>query len=702
MKRNLLFEIGSEEIPAGYIRPALDQMKSALAARLSEHGLVSNRIDAVGTPRRLAIFASGVPETQPEKVEEVTGPPARVAFDSDGKPAKAGRGFAEKLGVSVENLRVKSLPKGDYVVVEIRTPGAPAVQLLPQILKSVAESVRFPKSMYWTSTRFTFARPIRSLLALFGEEILPVEINGVSAGRTSAGHPFMSGQRVSISSADLDAYLKSLRDVFVIADHEERKRIIREQLEKLISYRGGKFEEEDLLEEVTFLVEFPNALEGGFNERYLDLPPQIIVAAMKGHQRYFPIRDSSGRLFNKFLVVTNRGAEQADVVRGGNERVLQARLEDARFYWEEDREKPLHTRIQKMSGVQFLKNLGDNLQRSERIRDISGWLADNVFRCGPQDREDALRGAMLSKCDLVTGTVLEFPALQGTMGRLYALADGETPGAAAAIEEHYLPRSAEGALPATIPGSIVSVADKLDVITACFAVGLIPTGSQDPYALRRCALGILRIIELAGVDFRPGDAARVAVGLLPRKTDNPDDVVSKVVEFMADRASQMATDRGYRHDFIQAVLACGFAGMSIPDYWRRLDAMNAMTRQAWWGALVEVVERTYKIYRSVGDVPAVAEESLMQQAEEKTLFSRLCAISEGIEAASAKGEYMAAANEYLALAEPVHDFFDKVFVNVEDQKVRLNRLALMRQVHELFARNIAELALVQAPSPKND
>ena len=719
---DLLLEIGTEEIPAAYIEPALEQLAGALERLLAENRLAAESVRATGTPRRLTVAASGVPEQQAPVREEIVGPPAGAAFKEDGSPGKAASGFARAQGVPVESLTIKDTPKGPYVAAVVEHEGAPALQLLPGLLQQAVSSLSFPKSMVWPlrtpddgppSTcapegAFRFARPIRRVVALFGCEVVPVEIAGVRAGRTTYGHPFLAPDPIELRDASFDVYGEALKEAYVLMDLKARRETIRSEINLMLSRHGSSLHEEALLDEVTNLVEYPHAVEGGFDEGLLGLPDCVLVAAMKEHQRYFPVRDGEGRLLARFICVSNRSAAQEDAVREGNERVLRARLEDARFFWEEDRRTALAQRVPLLKDVVYLGGLGNNLQRSERLGELSTRIA-HMMGLTEQQIEHVRRTARLCKADLLTGVVGEFPSLQGVVGRELALKDGEPPEVADAIAEHYRPTGADDELPSGPVSIALALADKLDVMAGCFALGLLPSGSQDPYALRRNALGILLILEKKQLDLHLHELVRAAAEVLARQAPSLSAAelevpVDELLEFFRDRLYHAGVDRGFAHDLVRATLAVGFnrgvpeveLNYNVRNFWKRLAALSECAGREWWPALVELVDRTFRIQRDL-DVPLEVREQLLQEQDEKELWELYKANRGAIVGQFENEQYSEAAQRYCsALARKVHVFFDNVFVNVEDEALQRNRKSLCGEIYYLFADRFADLYLIEA------
>ena len=700
--QNLLFEIGTEELPAGYIRPALKQMESALTSKLQEIKLVFNKISTAGTPRRLTIFVDGIAETQENVEEEVLGPSCKIAFDDNNNPSNAGKGFAKSQGVNIEDLKVKETKKGKYCYVIKKQEGEKAKTLLPDILKWLIKSIDFPKRMVWNDRDVSFARPIRSFTALFGSEIINFQLNGVKSGNTIKGNPYISseetygtGKTVELKKADFTIYKQALLKENVIVDFSERKASLKEKSLAILNKYNAGFDDEELLDELTNLVEFPTAIECQFEESFLDLPDEVIIAAMKGHQKFCPVIDQNGKLHATFVSVLNKAEKGAENVRDGNERVLRARLADASFFLEEDKKVPLYNRVEDLKGMTFHGKLGNYLERTNRIVDLSAFIAEKIGGT-PDLINDAKRAAYLCKADLITSMVGELPELQGIMGREYAINSGEPKNIAHAIEEHYLPRFANDKLPETEIGAVVSLADKFDMVSGCFAIGLIPSGSQDPFALRRSVQGIIRIIEKMQLKISIDDIVRHALTLFPEQ--GQDDVDSKfppvnqISGFIKDRLKQTFTDRGFRYDLINAAIATDFSDIcTLSD---RLQNVSEISEEDFWSDLVTLVERTFNISKNLLNETEI-NETIMVEPEEKDLWKTLCENEQEINLLIKNKDYQKASITYQkAFSKPVHTFFEKVFVNVDDEDIRNNRLSLLKKINRLYSSNIADLSKV--------
>lgn len=688
---NLLLEIGTEELPSSYIAPALSHLCAALRDMLAESRLGAVDVASAATPRRLVAFAKGVAHRQDDLETEVVGPPKHIAFAQDGTPTKQGLGFARSQGVDVAQVYFKETPKGAYCAAKKRIEGRPAAKILAEGLPQLIAGLPFPKSMHWLAGAVRFARPIRNLVALLDTEVIPFELAGVQTGRDTHGHPFLCPGRIELACADFDAYVQALREHNVIVQIPERKRLIREALQARLAPHGAALTDEALLEDVVHLVECPAVLEGRFDERYLQLPPQVVVEAMREHQKYFAVYNAKGALENRFLAVINRTDAQVDSIRTGNERVLDARLADAEFFWREDTRTRLEAKVEKLRDVLFQDRLGSYLARTERLEALVQYLGRELA-APARDVDTARRAARLAKADLVALMVGEFPKLQGTMGKLYALHDGEPPEAAEAIAEHYLPRHANDRLPQTLAGTLVSLADRFDALTGLFSIGLAPTGSQDPYALRRQAQGLVRILRSEGLSLSLTDAIDAAQSRMPTATGQCEKHTDSILQFLRDRIYQMALDEGRRYDVVNAVLASGFD--DVRDAFARLEAVTALSAKPQWPALVTVVERTYNLGKNCPPDTNV-DPALFEQDDERHLWERFERHGPSIASLIESAEYGPAAIAYHdAFAQAVHEFFDRVFVNVDKEALRKNRLAMLRDINSLFSDSIADLSQI--------
>ncbi|MEW6424347.1 MAG: glycine--tRNA ligase subunit beta [Bacillota bacterium] len=694
MTRDFLFEIGVEEMPARFLAPALEQLKELAAQKLGEHRLEFVEIFTCGTPRRLVLFVKGIAATQRPVLREVKGPAAKVAFDEHKKPTRAAVGFAKSQGVDVAELVVKPVGPVEYVFAVIREKGKPAPEVLTEICPSFITELHFPRFMRWGEGDLRFARPIRWLLALFGDQVIPVTVAGVAAGRVTYGHRFLSGDR-SLHGACLTVenpadYFQKMRGNFVLVDPAERRAAIREQLARLAAQEGGKVQEdEELLEEVVNLVEYPTALTGSFDESFLNLPPEVLITSMREHQRYFPVFGPAGRLLPRFIAVSN--TTDGAIIRRGYERVLRARLTDAAFFWEEDLKTPLAQRVGALKKIVWQESLGTLYDKVERVASLASLL---VRRLGAEEEQQAVvfRAARLAKADLTTSMVYEFPELQGIMGREYASRQGEGQAVAQAIFEHYLPRFSGDRLPETLPGVVLSIADKMDTLVGCFALGIQPTGSQDPYALRRLALGICHIILEHGLVLSLRElVAEAYAGYRGRaKLELPEERVSTDLEdFFAQRLRGLFAERGLPYDVSEAALAAGMD--DLYGVWQRAGALADFRRDspAAFDRLLTAFSRANNL--SKRHRALTVDASLFLHPAEENLYRELLEICARVQKCLEERDYRGALAEMTALAAPVDNFFDGVMVMVEDERLRNNRLGLLKNVVNLIL-SVADLS----------
>ena len=697
----LLFEIGTEEIPAKFMPGILKQLKELAAAKMQELRIPFEDITVYGTPRRMAFIAGGVAETQADVVVEAKGPSVKIAYVS-GAPSKAAQGFARGQGVDVKDLVVRD----NYVYAVKHLAGQPVVELLPGLLMDILTSLSFPKTMRWADYEFRFVRPIRWMVALFGDQIIPVEICGVKSGKFSMGHRFMqqslkaaaesqgllsaalskvgnkvysalAGVKGAVEIPSAGDYKKVMYDNFVMVDQDERRALILQQIKDLAAQNGGEAEiNEDLLEEVNYLVEWPTALCGKFEEKFLSLPKECIITPMREHQRYFPVLDEDGNLLNKFITVRNGGSEHLDIVTHGNERVLRARLSDAEFFFNEDRATKLEDRLEKLKTVSFQEGLGNMYDKSERLVKMAEMLRFAINT--PVDEEELRRCALLCKTDLVTGMVIEFTELQGVMGREYALLDGEKPEVATGIFEHYLPRFAGDALPATTIGRIVGIGDKLHNICATFSRGLAPTGSQDPYALRRQALGVINILLDANYHISLAKIIAGTLYLLDIKPEETGKLVPQIMEFFKQRLRNLLMDQGIRYDVIDAVFA-DKRNDDMVDLAVRCKALAAYVEAGNAEPLVQVSVRVSNLCKKIEKEVAISGALFKDESENK-LHEVVAAVSKEIIPEIVLYDYAAVLKAGEKVIEPVNTFFDNVMVMDEDENVKNNRLAMLEEV----------------------
>ncbi len=690
MTRALLVEVGTEELPAGFLDQALPELREAAVAQLKELRIECGDVRVYGTPRRLALVVEGLPERQADLVREVKGPSRAVAFDESGQPTKAAQGFARSQGVAVDDLLVRETEQGAYVFAVLREAGRPVPEVLVEWLPRLVTGLHFPKAMRWGTGDLRFARPIRWLVALLDGEVLPVELDGVRADRVTRGHRFLAPAPIALQGAA--DYVERLREAYVLVDPGERRQAVLDQVRQAAAAEGARaLEDPDLVAEVANLVEYPAAVVGGFNPDYLQLPREVLITPMREHQRYFPLVDEAGRLLPKFIAVSNGPRTDMGLVRSGNEKVLAARLADARFFYEEDRRQPLDAYVPRLKDVVFQEQLGSIYEKMERVRALTEWLAGAVG-AGEETRRTAVRAAELAKADLVTQMVYEFPELQGIMGREYALLSGEGDGVAQAIFEHYLPRHAGDELPATLAGSLVSVADKLDTIVGCFGAGLIPTGSQDPYGLRRQALGVARIAAGLPRGFDLAQAlARAKEGYGTRLEAETEGLVGRIMEFFQQRLRGLMQEEGLRHDIVEAVLRSGFADVAAA--FQRARALARFSATGEFDSLITAYQRAANL-AAKGDTDAVDAAALLHPAEQ-ALYAAVEAAAAAVDACLVDGRFEEALTALAALRPHVDRLFEEVLVMAPEPEVRRNRLALLRRMTALCHR-VADLGAIVA------
>lgn len=674
MSKTLLLEIGTEEVPAHVMPGILSQLKENAAKTFEELRIEYKNIKTLGTPRRSALLVEGLAEQQADLSKENRGPAVNIAFDADGNPTKAAQGFARGQGVKPEEL----VTKDGYVYAMVHEKGGQTVDLLGDTLKGLVDGLNFPNNMHWADLDYKFIRPLRWLVALYGQDVIDFEVANVKSGRTSRGHRFLSEGDFEIANAD--DYVEACRKASIIVDQNERCEMIRQQIAEVAAANGGQAEvNEDLLEEVLYLVEYPTALCGKFDEKYLALPAEAVITPMRDHQRYFPVL-KDGKLLPLFITIRNGGKEHLETVQHGNERVLRARLEDAQFFFDEDRKKTLEQHGEKLKTVVFQDGLGTIYDKALRLEVLAGYIADAIG-ANEQDKKDAVRAAKLAKADLVTGMVTEFTELQGVMGREYALLDGETKAVAQAIDEHYMPRFAGDSQPASVAGRIVSLADKIDTIVGTFSRGLIPTGSQDPFALRRQALGIVNMLKEAQYHISLSQLVAKSMELLKiADAGQQAKLQNDVADFMKLRLKNVLADAGIRYDVVDAVF------VTVDDIYGvflRAQAVNEAVKQD-MEKTIQAFVRTGNIARKAEDVQAAVETGLLAEQVEKDLYKAYEAAASKVEKEVAAQDYAGAIATLSQLAAPIDAFFDGVMVMDKDEKIKNNRLGLLKLVDNLI------------------
>jgi glycyl-tRNA synthetase beta chain len=689
MERDYLLEIGCEEIPAGFVGPALWFGGQQFAEVLKKARLSFDRVDIYGTPRRLTYVVRKLKDRQEASEEKVLGPPKSVAYDKEGKPTKAALGFAKAQGVDLSALQVFPTDRGEYLGI-VRTQAArPVAEVLPDLVSTWIPTIPFKKSMRWADLDVRFARPVHWIVSLYGEEVIPFFFGNIAAGRTTFGHRFLSPGAIPLSSpAD---YFDRLAAADVFVDLEARKGKIRAGIREVEAKIGRKWvEDEPLVETVANLVEYPVVMDGRFEEKYLALPREILITSMRVNQKYFVFEDDRGNLYPGFAFVSNMRVPDNRVVIAGNERVIRARLSDAEFYYGDDLKMPLIERAQALKNVLFQADLGMYWEKVERMSEIAGYVASIGF---PAKEKDCRRAAILTKADLTTGVIKEFPELQGVMGRHYALKTGETEEIAQAVFEHYLPKGQSDDLPATDVGAAAAIADKIDMVCGCFGVGLIPTGTADPYGLRRHTLGILSILESRNLRVPIEGLVDRSLATLSSKLTSPaPEVKRKVMEFIVGRLFNLWTSQGIPGDLAEAVVSAGLTDMA--DLRAKLTALVAFRSDAAFEPLAEVFKRAINITKAY-DGPLDVSEALFEHDEERALYRAAKEVSGRVASAAGDGRYAEAFREMARLQPLVSAFFEKVLVMAKDEKVKNNRLALLKGLSNLFAK-VADFSRISA------
>ncbi|MDJ0701067.1 MAG: glycine--tRNA ligase subunit beta [Woeseiaceae bacterium] len=688
MSADFLIEVGTEEMPPKALRSLMEAFAANLGSAVDEARLGHGDVHAYASPRRLAVLIEDLADAQADRTVVQKGPPVHVAFDDDGKPKPAATAFAKKCGVDVDALGRDRTDKGEWLVHESVEKGASAASLLPELIERALAALPIPRRMRWGASDAEFVRPVHWIVMLHGTRVIDAPVMGIAAGNLSRGHRFHTDKPVKIGKpAD---YLHALESKgYVIADFERRRHMVRDGVDEAARHAGGHVVDgESLYDEVTALVEWPVPMTGRFDETFLELPREVVVSTLTGHQRYFPVADDDGELLPRFITVANLESSDPDQVRDGNERVIRPRLADAAFFWDSDRRTPLSARDESLRDVVYQQGLGSLHDKSVRVAALAGMIAAAL------GQEDATvrRAAAMAKCDLVTGMVGEFPELQGTMGRYYALSDGEPAAVADAIGEHYAPRFAGDALPASDAGRILAVADKLDTLAGVFSLGKKPSGNRDPFGLRRAALGVVRILVECEIDLELRTLINEAVALQPKGKLEVSDVASDLHTFITERLRRYFLDRDAElsTETFEAVRAREPA--SLVDFELRLHAVQAFLGLDQAASLASANKRIANILRQakVDDAGAVRPRALVDDAE-KALFAALGDARDDIRPLLDERRYTDALKRLAALREPVDTFFDDVMVMADDTALRNNRLAVLSELRALFL-DIADIS----------
>lgn len=684
---DLLLEIGLEEVPAKFMPPALAELKQMAETQLKEQRIQYDEVATYGTPRRIVLLVKNLADKQEDLEEEAKGPAVKAAYDAEGNPTKAALGFARGQGVDVQDLYQKEVNGGMYVFATKKAAGVATAETLPTLLPQLVCGIHFPKPMRWGFTELRYARPIRWIVALHGKEIVPFTIEDITSGNISRGHRYLGSDHLEIPCAE--DYLDVLEKDYVIVDQNRRQTMILEQMQALAEQAGGTADmDEELLEEVLYLVEYPTALMGNFNPAYMLMPEQLIITPMKEHQRYFPVLKGH-HLMPKFITVRNGNGAHLDIVQQGNEKVLEARLADAKFFYDEDLKIKLEDNVEKLKSIVFQEKLGTIYEKMLRVQQGVIVIAD-LLQLGDGVKERALRAAYLAKADLVSNVVYEFPELQGLMGEKYAYAQGEHPLTAKAISEHYLPKNADGEIPLTFEGLTVSIADKMDTIVGCFAAGIEPTGSQDPYALRRQAAGICSMILGRSVLVSLTALIKQAIAHYPDEiVGDKEALCQRVYGFFEQRIRNVLNDRGFRYDVVEAVVSCGYDNLT--ETLLRAEALNKMRTTDTFAKVLTAFTRANNLAKKA--VSDAVEEANLVEPVEKQLWSDVQFAENAIAEQVQRRQYAETLTIISTLEESISAFFDGVMVMDENEAIKNNRLALLRRVSAL-SNQIADLTKI--------
>jgi len=678
--KELLLEIGTEEIPAGFIPQALVDLEALVKKELEASRIDFNGIRTLGTPRRLVLLIESVSEKQRDGETKKIGPSKQAAFDAKGNPTKAAIGFAKSQSVPVESLTMIQTEKGEYVCAVKKESGRPTSELLVSLLPKWILSIPFQKSMKWADVPIRFARPIHWILALFGGEVVSFEVGNIRSGKITYGHRFMHSGPVPVK--DFQSYLQKTREASVIVDPGERKKKIEDEMIREGARVSGRIlKDEELLNEVNFLLEYPVALCGTFDTKFLSLPREILIHSMKEHQRYFPVVDDHGKLLPHFICISNIHPKNREVVVKGNEKVLKARLSDAVFFFEDDLKISLDKRVEQLKKVVFQAKLGTSYEKVMRFKQLALWITERI---DPKLREAVERTSHLCKADLVTGMVGEFPKLQGIVGKEYARLSKEKPEVAEAIYEHYLPGFAGDRLPSSPIGDIVSIADKMDTIVGCFGVGLVPTGTADPFGLRRQALGIIRIVLEKKYSISLRGLVEESEKQLKEKMERPvEEVKEEVLDFFRVRYQNFLLDKEYPFDVTDAVLSISFD--ELLDVQGRIDALRKAREWKDFESIVIAFKRAMNILKGSPPKKEI-NSSLFAESAEQSLYQSFLKAKEKIGLHLNKRDYHAALMEMTQMKKPIDEFFDGVMVMIENEAIRNNRLALLDEIGKVFLR----------------
>lgn len=670
---SLLLEIGTEEIPARFLPPALTQLKELGTEHLSAALIDFGSIQTYAAPRRLTLIVRGVAESARSSCDTVMGPPVKAAFDSEGNHTRAAEGFAKSQGVSVKSLKIEKKGKGEYVAAVIEKRGRPSREVLPEILRKIILSLQFPKSMRWGNSSIRFVRPMHWILAILDSAVLDFEIEGLRSSNKTCGHRFLSPGEAVIENAEV--YFEKLGELSVVVDQDIRMARIKNLIDTLAKEAGGvPVSDSKLSEHVNYLVEYPTAVRCSFAEEYLKLPRELLITVMRDHQKYFAVEDNENNLLNTFVVISNTKEKNAEAVRRGAEKVIRARFEDARFYYEDDLKESLEDRVDELKRVTFHDRLGSLHDKTLRVQSIAMALSSLLSA----DSIKVERAALLSKADLVTGVVREFPELQGLMGRYYALHRGEDSDVAAALHEHYLPSHAGDIIPATETGTILSISDRIDNIVSFFSIGLRPTGSEDPFGLRRQMIGITDILSKKSYGISIEELLDTAIS--ENSIDNVEEVRSEIRLFFHQRLESILTSEDYSHDTIQSIIGRS-TWLPLPRIRKIADAVTTFRKEPHYNKTVLALKRVYNILKD--SETGEADQDIFQTDEEKYLYSEILRVRREVEDSINIDDYNSTFTSVASLRKAIDTFFDNVLVMDKDESVRQNRFSLLGMIKQL-------------------
>jgi glycyl-tRNA synthetase beta chain len=669
---SILLEIGTEEIPSRFFPAVLNELQDTVRRLLDDYRIACDHILSFGTPRRLVLMIDNVNSVQMDHTTEIFGPSRKAAFDAEGRPTAAAEGFAHSLGVKVSALGIKKKGKNDYVTAIIEEKGAETKKVLPEILKKLILSLHFPKSMRWGTRTLSFARPIHWILALFGSEVVAFELDGIRSSNLTRGHRFLSPASFKIK--DVSSFGKLLENNYVLLDQEKRKKTIRKSIDKLFNQSDARpLMDEELLDTVNYLVEYPTPVLCSFDREYLDLPKELLITVMKDHQKYFAVQDSEGRLTNNFIVVSNTTSDNSETVRVGAERVIKARFDDAKFYYHDDLKKSLFSRMDELKQMTFHDEIGTLYEKVQRLTAVTEYLSDKVI---PSLRDKAVRSALLCKSDLVTGVVREFPELQGIMGSYYAQHDREADEIVNAFKEQYMPHALGSPLPGTEVGAIVSLSDKIDTVASFFSIGHCPTGSEDPFAMRRQAMGIVSILLERKYPFTLRELFDVALNNL-KGLKYANQTAQNIQRFMEQRIEFIFSSRGYAQDLIKSVLPLSY-DHPLQSIAGRLEAIRSFREEAVYPDFLLVIKRVFNIIPKK-ELPPV-NTLLLEQQEEKMLYDIFITMKDEFIHYCKEEDYTKGLLTFSRITTPVNNFFDNVLVMDKQEKMKMNRLSLLTDI----------------------